>query len=137
MRDGNLVGLWDSSLYDYGVMESSWVCLRPDGTGWSAWANAGGAATSRLRWSCPGDGEVELRYTWTAEGRFAPGAPPFLVDVDDEGPDDTVVRTRFRVGPDTPPLSASPVTCLHVEEGIEYCHQFALVTRDVEDGPHV
>jgi hypothetical protein len=120
VRDENLVGLWDSGPYDYGAMESSWVCLRDDGTGWTAWANAaGGASLSRLTWSCPHEGKVELRYTRTASGTGSPGTPPTLVEVDEEGPDDTLVSTCFVVSIDTPPIGGSPVTTLHLEKSVE------------------
>lgn len=131
MRNENLVGLWDSGPYDYGSMESSWIYLRSDGTGWSAWANAaGGASVSRLTWSCPQEAEVELRYIWTVSGTGSPGAPPELVDIDEEGPDDTLVRTRFSICMDSPPLSESPVTALHLEEAVEFSRRFALVAQE-------
>ncbi|MCX4472934.1 hypothetical protein OOK41_21910 [Micromonospora sp. NBC_01655] len=131
MRDENLVGLWDSGPYDYGAMESSWVCLRRDGTGWTAWANVGGGSVSRLTWACPQAGEVELRYAWTASGNWFPGTPPTLVEIDDEGPDDTVVHTRYALSLDTAPLAESPVTTLRFDESVEFCHRFGLVTREV------
>ncbi|MGC5290733.1 hypothetical protein [Micromonospora sp. DT231] len=131
MPDEILVGLWDSGPYDYGALESSWVCLRSDGTGWSAWANAaGGASVSQLSWNCTGDDELELRYRWTASGSGRPGTPPELVDIDEAGPDDTLVRTRFAVHRDTPPLAESPVTSLHLAAAVESAHHFALVARD-------
>ncbi|MEU8209708.1 hypothetical protein AB0B85_10965 [Micromonospora sp. NPDC049044] len=133
MRDENLVGLWDSGPYDYGAMESSWVCLRTDGTGWSAWANAaGGTSVSQLTWTCVEAGEVELRYRWTASGTGRPGTPPELVAIDEEGPDDTLVRTRFAVRPDTPPLAESPVATLHLDEAVEFSRHFALVAPGPE-----
>ncbi|MFF0154346.1 hypothetical protein [Micromonospora sp. NPDC005203] len=137
MPDEILVGLWDSGPYDYGALESSWVCLRSDGTGWSAWANAaGGASVSQLSWNCPEDGVLELRYHWTASGSGRPGTPPDLVDIDEEGPDDSLVRTRFVVRRDTPPLLDSPVTGLHLDAAVEFSHRFAIVTRDLADPAH-
>ncbi|MEU4399284.1 hypothetical protein [Micromonospora orduensis] len=133
MRDENLVGLWDSGPYDYGSMESSWVCLRGDGTGWTAWANAaGGASISHLTWSCPEEGAVELRYTWTASGSGSPGTPPVLVEINEDGPDHTLVRTRFAVRIDTPPLGELPVTGLHLDESVEGSRRFALMDREVD-----
>ncbi|MFF3855905.1 hypothetical protein [Micromonospora sp. NPDC002575] len=132
MWDEDLVGLWDSGPYDYGVMESSWVCLRADGTGWSAWANVGGASLSQLTWICPQEGKVELRYTWTALGPGFPGTPPALIEVDEEGPDDTLVRTCFAISLDTPPIGGPPVTTLHFEESVESCRRFGLLTREVD-----
>lgn len=132
MRNEDLVGRWDTGPYDYGVMESSWLCLHPDGTGWSAWANVGGGSVSHLIWSCPAEGEIELRYTWTASGDWSPGAPPTLVEVDEEGPDDTVVRTRYSVRVDTPPLAEAPMITLHLDDSVEFTHRFALSTRDVD-----
>ncbi|MGC4804534.1 hypothetical protein [Micromonospora sp. DT233] len=94
-------------------MESSWLCLRGDGTGWTGWANAArGASVSQVTWGCPQEGALELRYTWTASGTGVPGAPPTLVDIDEEGPDDLLVRARFIVSVDTPPLDDAPVTML-------------------------
>ena len=141
MRDENLVGLWDTGPYDYGAMETSWVCLRRDGTGWTAVANVGGVSVSQLTWGCPCDGEVELRYTWTAFGSYewlsgVPGAPFTLVEIDEEGPYEELVRTRYSVSLDTPPLADSPVTALHLEESVEFSHRFALVTREADhSGP--
>jgi hypothetical protein len=40
--DEDLVGLWDSTPFDYGVMESSQLGLLADGTGWGVWSNFGG-----------------------------------------------------------------------------------------------
>ncbi|MFB9546121.1 hypothetical protein [Micromonospora sagamiensis] len=133
MRDENLVGLWDTRPYDYGVMESSWLCLRPDGTGWSAWAVAGGeGSVSHLTWSRPGDDEIEIRYTWTAAGSWLPGEPPALVEIDEEWPDDTLLRTRYAVRLDTPPLAEAPMTTLHLTDAVESACQFALSTRNVD-----
>ncbi|WP_405430849.1 hypothetical protein [Micromonospora sp. NBC_00617] len=133
MRDEDLVGLWDSGPYDYGAMETSSVCLRGDGTGWTAWANAvGGASLSNLTWSCPEEGAVEMRYTWTVSGSGSPGTPPVLVEIEEDGPDHTVVRTRYAVRIDTPPLGDGPVTSLHVDESVEFARRFALLTRDVD-----
>ncbi|WDZ82179.1 hypothetical protein [Micromonospora cathayae] len=135
MRDENLVGRWDTGPYDYGVMESGWLALRGDGTGWSAWANVGGGSVSRLTWSSCGDagtGVLELRYTWTATGDWSPGTPPTLTRVDEEGPDDTVLCTRYTVSVRTPPLAQAPATTLHLAKAVECAHDFALVTREVE-----
>ncbi|WP_343450597.1 hypothetical protein [Micromonospora oryzae] len=133
MWDVNLVGLWDSGPYDYGVMEASWICLRGDGTGWSAWANAaGGASLSQLTWICPHEGQVELRYTWTASGTGSPGALPALIEVDEEGPDDTLVRTTFAVSMDTPSIGGPPVMTLHFEESVECSHRYGLLTREAD-----
>ncbi len=132
MRDENLVGRWDTGPYDYGVMESSWLCLRPDGTGWSACANVGGGSVSQLDWSCPTEDEIEIRYVWTASGHWSPGEPPALVEIEEEGTDDTVVRTRYSVTLDTPPLAEAPMTTLHLADPVEFAHDFALATRDVD-----
>ncbi|MFK3978939.1 hypothetical protein ACI2K4_01035 [Micromonospora sp. NPDC050397] len=134
MRDENLVGLWETAPYDYGAMESSWVCLRPDGTGWSAVANLGSAAVSQLVWDCPVDGEVELRWTWTASGRWAPGTPFVLAETDEEGPYEEVVRTRYATVTETAPFADSPTAALAFEDSVEFCHRFALVTREPEAG---
>lgn len=136
MRDENLVGLWDSSPYDYGAMESSWVCLRRDGTGWTAVANTGSAAVSQLTWDCPRDGEVELRYSWTASGRWAAGAPFILAEIDEQGPYDELVRTRYSVGTETPPMADAPVTALHLDKDVEFVRRLALVNRETDQsGP--
>ncbi len=132
MKD--LVGLWASGPYDYGSMESSWLCLRPDGTGWSACANAArGASVSRLTWTCPRDGELELQYHWTVSGSWAafePPGPPDLVDVHEESPDDSLVRTRYTIGTDTASLAGQPVTRLHLDAEVDFATEFALVSRD-------
>jgi hypothetical protein len=130
----DLVGLWGSGPYDYGSMESSWLCLRPDGTGWSAYANAAqGASVSRLTWTCPRDGELELQYHWTVSGTWATferrELPPDLVDVHDEGPDDSFVRSRYTIGTGTAPCAGQPVTGLHLDAHVDFATTFALVSR--------
>jgi hypothetical protein len=130
----DLVGLWGSGPYDYGSMESSWLCLRPDGTGWSAYANAGGGASvSRLTWRCPRDGELELQYHWTVSGTWATferPESPNLVRVDDESPDDSLVRTRYTISAGAAPCAEEPVTGLHLDEYVDFAADFALVSRD-------
>lgn len=128
-----MVGLWDSGPYDLGVMESSWLCLRADGTGWSCWANVGGSSASRLTWSCPRAGEVELRYHWTVSGSWHDASRlPAVDEVEEEGPDDLVVRTGYRIAPDTPPVGPT-VTALFLDEAVEFCHRFGLARRDLAD----
>ncbi|MEU6021105.1 hypothetical protein [Micromonospora sp. NPDC047134] len=70
---------------------------------------------------------MEFQYIWTVSGTASPGTPPELVDIDEEGPDDTLVRTRFSICMDTPPLSESPVKTLHLEEAVEFSRRFALI----------
>ena len=131
----DLVGLWESAPYDYGTMESSWLCLRADGTGWSAWANAaGGASISRFTWARPRDGELDLQYHWTASGSWTSDTqtttPPSLIEIDEEGPDHSFIHTGYTIKVDTTPLTEQPITALHLGTAIECAHQFGLATRD-------
>jgi hypothetical protein len=129
VRDEELIGLWDSGPSDYGSMESSWLCLRGDGTGWSAWASAGGGASvSRLEWTCPDPGELMLSYKWTSSGTWQPGSPPDLATVDDDGADDTSIRTAYAISVTTSPHMEGAFTCLAVDEFIEFCPSFRRLT---------
>ncbi|MEV7886622.1 DUF6985 domain-containing protein [Streptomyces sp. NPDC002817] len=93
--DEALLGHWDSSPFEYGVMESSEFELRADGTGWSLLANLAGEYVTRLSWRCPEAGVLELR--------------------DEDG---LVSRHPYAVA--TP-----PVTSVTFEEPVEFGHQYA------------
>ncbi|MCX4697274.1 hypothetical protein [Streptomyces sp. NBC_01373] len=100
--DESLIGHWDSAPFDHGVMESSEVELRANGEGWSSLANLGGEYVTRLTWSCPEPGVLQLR--------------------DEDG---RVTRHRYVVGPAVPPYGTEPVTSVTFEEAVQYGHQFA------------
>src|SRR5690606_35527416 len=96
-----LIGLWDTHPYDYGLLETSSLVFRGDGTGWSTWENAaGGISVRRFTWRCPSSDTVELRYTVVFTGRYDPESTAPMT-VDEKGPDTTVLRTRYSVGHDS------------------------------------
>ena len=140
VHDVRLIGLWDSTPYDYGVMEAGWLCLRADGMGWSAWSNIGlGASLSRFTWRCPRDDELELRFGWrtsgTWDGHWRFGRPTAFSEISSDGPDDRVVRTRYVIGVNTTPLVESAGTSLQLDEPVAFCHRFGLRTRETDVGP--
>jgi hypothetical protein len=132
MIAAELVGLWDSRPYDYGSMESSSLALLADGTGWSTWQNAAGAmSVSRFTWSCPEIATLELRYTTVISGTWEPGNPA-LARVDEQEPDDTVLRTTYTIRQDTTVMAADPFTALNLADPIEFTCKYGLQTREVQ-----
>jgi hypothetical protein len=70
--DEDLVGLWDSTPFDYGVMESSQLGLLADGTGWGVWSNVGGGMElTLLTWRRRHMGVLEIlsKNSSPADGR--------------------------------------------------------------------
>ncbi|MGK5733680.1 hypothetical protein [Streptomyces sp. URMC 124] len=129
--DEQLIGLWCSAPFDLGAMETSELVFLADGRGWSRFE---GISTelgiSRFRWHCPAPGLLELRGTWRVSGQWAPDSDGFA-SVDHSGPDDEVIRTGYRIGPERPSPSDAPVTALTVDDAIEYACSFALGKRAV------
>ncbi|NNN32053.1 hypothetical protein HLK59_17115 [Streptomyces sp. S3(2020)] len=93
--DEALLGHWDSSPFEYGVMEASEFELRADGRGWSLLANLAGEYVTRFSWRCPDAGVLELR--------------------DEDG---LVSRHPYVV-------TTAPVTSVTFEEPVEFGHQYA------------
>lgn len=139
MYDENLVGLWDSSPYDLGSMETSWLGFLPDGRGWSAWANlAGGIAVGRFRWDCPEPATLELRYEWQLSGRWKGAKDPLrFSSIGSQEPDDEVLNTGYTIEPDEPLTVSEPFIALHLERLVRFCSTYALIRRALspEDDP--
>ncbi|MFF3333512.1 hypothetical protein ACFYWX_28835 [Streptomyces sp. NPDC002888] len=98
--DPALIGHWSSTPFDIGVMETSGIELRADGSGSGTVANAAGDDTGEFHWGCPEAGVLELR----------------------DGGD--VTRHRYSVGPVVPPYATEVVTTVTFEEVVLYAHQF-------------
>lgn len=114
-----LIGLWDSAPFEYGVMEATMLALLPDGRGWSELANAAGALhVRRLTWDVPRPGVIELRYSLSID-----------VSAGEREPDDEFVRARYSVG--EPVGESADEKALRLSELIDFARQFALKKRDV------
>ena len=108
----DLIGLWDSAPFEYGVMESTRLALLPDGRGWTEPANGGGTLqVRRLTWDVPRPDVIELRYA-------------LAIDVAAAGqePDYEFVRTRYSIDEKE----------LRLSELVDNVRQFALQKRDVD-----
>lgn len=69
-RDEDLIGLWDSSPFDYGVMESSQLGLLAAGTGWGVWSTfGGGVEVTLLKWRRLHIGVLEILRKELVSGR--------------------------------------------------------------------
>lgn len=108
----DLIGLWDSAPFEYGVMEATRLALLPDGRGWTEMANAGGMLqVRRLTWDVPRQDVIELRYALAIDVAAA-----------EQEPDYEFVRTRYSVDEKE----------LRLSEPIDCARQFALQKRDVD-----
>ena len=106
-----LIGLWDSGPFEYGVMESTSLALLPDGRGWSQVANFGGLLhVRRLTWEVPRPNVVELRYALAIDGGTG-----------EQEPDFEFVRAKYSVDE----------KALRLSEPVDFARQFALEKRDV------
>lgn len=106
-----LIGLWDSAPFEYGVMEATMLALLPDGRGWSELANvAGTLQVRRLTWDVSWPGVIELRFTVAID-----------VAAGDHEPDSEFIRARYSVSEAE----------LRLSEPVEDARQFALKKRDV------
>ncbi|XVU21850.1 hypothetical protein ACQPZJ_31870 [Actinoplanes sp. CA-054009] len=142
------MGLWDSAPYEYGSMEASCVAFHADGSGWSVWENAGGAALTTIRWARLGPAavrvvEVETFFGTWAEAppgvrRLVPGDPDDDLDEAAGGGGD-VHELRYEIVEDVPPLADGPMVVLRLAEPYEGSPVYALSRRDVgpDDAPTV
>ncbi|MFF5083783.1 hypothetical protein ACFY36_42605 [Actinoplanes sp. NPDC000266] len=135
-----LVGLWDSAPYEYGSMEASCVAFHADGSGWSVWENAGGAALTTIRWTRLGPAAVEVVEVETFFGRWEspdPGVRRLVLE--DAAPGGDVHELRYEVIEDVPPLAEGPMVALKLAEAYEGSSAYALSRRDVgpDDVPTV
>ncbi|MFG1996177.1 hypothetical protein ACGFJ7_40000 [Actinoplanes sp. NPDC048988] len=135
-----LVGLWDSAPYEYGSMEASSIALHADGSGWSVWENAGGAALTMLRWTRVGPSTVKIVESGTFFGTWDPSAPVgsrLILDDPDDDPEEPagaggdVVELGYELGEDVPPLAESPMVVLRLAESYQGMATYALSRRDL------
>lgn len=133
MDHRDLTGLWDSTPYDYGALETCRLAFVPDGRGWAAWATlAGGIEVSRFRWHCPAADVLELRYEWHASGDWRQtGHGLAFATITEERPDDEVVRTGFTIAPDTTLLAKTPFPALHLDTDLLLCTDYAHARREI------
>ncbi|MFE3767630.1 hypothetical protein ACFXPI_38365 [Streptomyces sp. NPDC059104] len=133
--DERLTGLWDSAPLEQGAMETSALVLLPDGRGWSRFESfSSELSVGRFRWSCPGPGLLELRYTWRVDGQWGIGSEGFAA-VDHSGPDDELIRTGYRVDGGAPspsgPRGAGGGATLTLDHPVEFALAFARGRRPV------
>ncbi|SNY41377.1 hypothetical protein SAMN05421748_106159 [Paractinoplanes atraurantiacus] len=132
------MGLWESGPYEYGSMEASCVGFRADGSGWSVWENAGGAALTMLRWSRLGPQVIQVVEVETFFGTWAPGTRRLILDEsgDDHeepaGGGGDVIELRYEIVEDVPPLADGPMVVLKLAEPYEGIATYALSTRDID-----
>ncbi|MEV6326632.1 hypothetical protein [Streptomyces sp. NPDC051909] len=139
--DMALVGHWGSSPFDVGAMETSALGFLPDGRGWSEFSSASSElSVGRFRWHCPAPGLLELRYHLRVSGTWDPppsGASWGFGAVTDHGPDDEVIRTGYRIGPETPPYADAPVMTLVLDDAVEFAHHFARGRTEIAESDDV
>ncbi|WP_137993724.1 hypothetical protein [Streptomyces vilmorinianum] len=129
--DERLFGHWYSGPFDVGAMETSELDFLPDGRGWSRFDSISSElGIGRFHWSCPGPGLLEIRYDLRISGTWDVGTTGFA-SVDHNGPDDEVIRTGYRIGPDTPPYGDESVTTLRLDAFVEGASHFARGRRDI------
>jgi hypothetical protein len=108
----DLIGLWDSAPFEYGVMEATRLALLPDGRGWTELANAGGTPQiRRLAWDVPRPDVIELRYALEIDVATAA-----------QKPDYEFVRSRYSIDEKE----------LRLTELVDNTRQFTLQKRDVD-----
>ncbi|MFF8383310.1 hypothetical protein ACF053_06605 [Streptomyces kanasensis] len=128
--DRRLIGGWRSAPFDVGAMETSDLVFLADGRGWSRFESISSElGVSRFRWHCPDAGVLEMRHTWQVDGRW--GSGDGFAAVDFSGPDDEVVRTGYRIGPETPPYGAGPVDTLVLDRAVAFTTTYARGQRTV------
>lgn len=132
MHRNELVGLWQSDPYDYGVMESTDLALLPDGTGWTATRNMAGALhLRRLHWRSPEPGALELAYAlwiwgdwWIEQEREH--ACIRSVELDEES-----VQVRYTLQTDETVLRDGRFDALWLSEPVDFARAFGIRRRDV------
>ncbi|MFG2786556.1 hypothetical protein [Streptomyces sp. NPDC048419] len=96
------IGRWSSTPFELGVMESSQLEPRDDGTGSTTIANLAGDETSHITWNCPTAGVLELR--------------------DEHG---GATRVRYTLAPVRPVGGGEPVRAAAFEPSLLCAHQYA------------
>ncbi|MGW2488854.1 hypothetical protein ACWCV9_16810 [Streptomyces sp. NPDC001606] len=102
--DTALIGRWDSSPFDVGVMEASELEFREDGRGSGTVVNALSEDTEEFSWHCPEPGVVEIREDSGGTERF-----------------------QYTVGAATPPYGPAPVPAVTFEPHLLFTQQYARV----------
>ena len=102
--DTALIGRWDSSPFDVGVMEASELEFRDDGRGSGTVAGAPGEDVTRFSWHCPEPGVLEVR---------------------DEH--DGVERVRYATAAATPAYTTDPTPAVTFKPPLLFVREYARV----------
>ncbi|MFF4036661.1 hypothetical protein [Streptomyces sp. NPDC001816] len=102
--DTALIGHWDSSPFDYGVMEASELAFLDDGRGTGTLANALGEDATEFVWHCPEPGVLEVR--------------------DEYG---SVERVRYTVAPAVPVHATNLVPAVRFEPALFFAREYARI----------
>ncbi|MFJ9815498.1 hypothetical protein ACIRU3_09530 [Streptomyces sp. NPDC101151] len=103
--DTALIGHWDSSPFDFGVMEASELEFLDDGQGCGTISNALGDQVAPFSWHCPELGTLEVR---------------------DEFGD--VERYHYTVAPALPPYATDPIPAVRFEPFLFYAREYARIS---------
>jgi hypothetical protein len=126
--DEDLVGLWDSAPFDYGVMESSQLGLLADGSGWGVWSNfGGGMELTLLTWRCPRVGVLEILRKELVSGRWEAGRPEQIVSTEQPRLLNTSSHYRYELVREHPPLGDRPVRALKLDRPLLFTTEYAFV----------
>jgi hypothetical protein len=132
--DEDLVGLWDSTPFDYGVMESSQLGLFADGTGWGVWSNfGGGMEVTLLTWRCPHMGVLEIMRQELISGLWEAGRPGQIVSTEPPRVLNTTSRFRYELVREHPPLGDEPVRALKLDRTLLFTTVYALVRHTISE----
>lgn len=127
-----LVGLWSSDPYDYGVMESTDLALLADGSGWSAMRNVAGVLqVRRLRWDSPAPGVLELAYAICITGRWWMEGGEERAEVEESEADDERIRAQYGLKMDVTGIGGEPFAALWLSELVDFAGKFGLGRRSV------
>ena len=127
-----LVGLWDSGPYAYGVMESSELALLPDGTGWSTWSNVGGGMELiRLAWRRLDTAVISIKEIELTSGTWQPDRPNTIISAARPMRIDKQIRLRYELVRETPPLASTPMLAIKLDRPFRFAYAYALARPDV------
>jgi hypothetical protein len=130
--DEDLVGLWDSTPFDYGVMESSQLGLLADGTGWGVWSNfGGGMELTLLTWRRPHMGVLEILSKELVSGRWEAGRSEQIVSTEPPRLLNTSSRYRYELIREHPPLGDQPVRTLKLDRTLQFTTEYAFVRHAI------
>ncbi|MFG2121351.1 hypothetical protein [Streptomyces sp. NPDC048710] len=102
--DTALIGHWDSSPFDYGVMEASELAFLDDGRGTGTLANALGEDVTEFAWHCPEPGVLEVHDEYGG-----------------------VERVRYTVTPAVPVYATDPVPAVRFEPALFFAREYARI----------